>query len=59
MKLLLNNLLGNKFIQIAPHSHDITYPIETLSAELKKELKSKNIKNLDELRQISIEEGIE
>ena len=56
MKILLNELFGDKLIQNAPHSPDIAYPIETLWAELKKRVKSKNPKNLDELRQISIEE---
>ena len=56
VKILLNNLFGDKFIQNSPHSPDIAYPIETLWAELKKRVKNKNPKNLDELRQISIEE---
>ena len=30
MKILLNNLFGDNFIQNAPHSQDITYQIETL-----------------------------
>ena len=55
MKILLNELFGDKLIQNAPHSPDIAYPIETFWAELKKRVKSKNPKNLDELRQISIE----
>ena len=37
IKLLLENLFGDKLIQNAPHSPDIAYPIETLWAELKKE----------------------
>ena len=44
MKLLLNDLFGDKFIQNDPHSPDIAYPIETLWEELKKELKVKIIK---------------
>ena len=36
IKLLLENLFGDKLIQNAPHSPDISYPIETLGAELKK-----------------------
>ena len=30
MKILLNDLFGDKFIQNAPHSPDIAYTIETL-----------------------------
>ena len=37
IKLLLENLFGDKLIQNAPHSPDIAYPIETLWVELKKE----------------------
>ena len=44
MKILLNELFGDKFIQNIPHSPDIAYPIETLWAELKKELKVKILK---------------
>ena len=40
MKILLNELFGDKFTQNAPHSPDIAYPIETLLAELKKRVKS-------------------
>ena len=39
IKKLLEQLFGDNFMQNAPHSPDITYPIETLWAELKKELK--------------------
>ena len=56
MKILLNDLFGDKLIQNALHSPDIAYPIETLWAEFKKRVKSKNPKILDEIRQISIEE---
>ena len=56
VKKLLEKLFGDKIIQNAPHSPDITYPIETLWAELKKRIKNRRPKNLDELRQISIEE---
>ena len=56
MKKLLEKLFGDKIIQNAPHSPDIAYPIETLWAELKKRIKNRRPKNLDELRQISIEE---
>ena len=37
IKLLLENLFGDKLIQNAPHFPDIAYPIETLWAELKGE----------------------
>ena len=56
MKKLLEKLFGDKIIQNAPYSPDIAYPIETLWAELKKRIKDRRPKNLDELRQISIEE---
>ena len=56
VKKLLEKLFGDKIIQNAPHSPDIAYPIETLWAELKKRIKDRRPKNLDELRQISIEE---
>ena len=55
-KKLLETLFGDKLIQNAPHSPDIAYPIETLWAELKKRVKDRNPRNLDELRQISIDE---
>ena len=44
IKILLNELFGDKFIQNAPHSPDIAYPIENLWAYLKKELKVKILK---------------
>ena len=55
-KKVLENLFGDKVIQNAPHSPDIAYPIETLWAELKKRVKNRNPKNLDELKKITIEE---
>ena len=55
MKILLDKLFGDKMIQNAPHSPDIAYPIGTLWAELKKRVKDRNPRNLDELRQISID----
>lgn len=56
VKILLDKLFGDKMIQNAPHSPDIAYPIETLWAELKKRVKDRNPRNLDELGQISIDE---
>ena len=56
IKLLLENLFGDKLIQNAPHSPDIAYPIETLWAELKKRVKSRNPKNPEELKINTIEE---
>ena len=56
IKKLLEELFGDNFIQNAPHSPDIAYPIETLWAELKKRVKERRAKNLDELKQITIEE---
>ena len=43
-------------IQNSPHSPDIAYPIETLWAELKRRVKDRNPKNLDELKKITIKE---
>ena len=56
IKVLLEKFFGDKFIQNAPHSPDIAYPIETLWAELKKRVKSRNPKNLEELKVKTIEE---
>ena len=56
IKSLLKNLFEDKLIQNAPHSPDIAYPIETLWAELKKRVKSRNPKNAEELKEITIEE---
>ena len=56
IKKLLENFFGDNYIQNAPHSPDIAYPIETLWAELKKRVKERRAKNLDELKQITIEE---
>ena len=56
IKILISELFGDKYIQNAPHSPDIAYPIETLWAELKRRVKDRNPKNLDELKIITIEE---
>ena len=56
IKALLENHFGDKIIQNAPHSPDIAYPIETLWAESKRKVKSRNPKNLEELKEITIEE---
>ena len=56
IKVLIEKYFGDKLIQNAPHSPDIAYPIETLWAELKKRVKSRNPKNLEELKEITIEE---
>ena len=56
VKALLENYFGDKLIQNAPHSPDIAYPIETLWAELKKRVKNRNPKSLEELKEITIEE---
>ena len=53
---MLKNLFGDKLIQNAPYSPDIAYPIETILAELKKRVKSSNPKNLEELKEKTIEE---
>ena len=56
IKVLLENYFDDKFIQNAPHSPDIAYPIETLWAELKKRVKNRNPKDLEELKVRRIEE---
>ena len=56
IKALLEKFFGDKLIQNAPHSPDIAYSIETLWSELKKRVKSRNPKNLNELKEITIEE---
>ena len=56
IKVLLEDYFGDKFIQNAPHSPDIAYPIETLWAELKKRVKNRNPKDLEELKVRTIEE---
>ena len=56
IKNMLENLFGDKVIQNAPHSPDIAYPIEILWAELKKRVKNRNPKDLNDLKQITIEE---
>ena len=53
---MLEKFFGGKLIQNAPHSPDIAYPIETLWAELKKRVKNRKPKNLEELKEITIEE---
>ena len=55
-KELIKQLFGDKFIQNAPNSPDLAYPIETLWAELKKRVKSKTPKNEKELKKIVIQE---
>ena len=35
IKVLINEFFGDKYIQNAPHSPDMAYPIETLWTELK------------------------
>ena len=54
IKKLLEKLFGDNFIKNAPHSSYIAYPIETLLAELKKRVKERRAKDLDELKQITI-----
>ena len=44
MKNILKKLFGDNLIQNAPHSPIITNPIETLLAELKKELEKEEQK---------------
>ena len=56
IKKLLEDLFGVNLIQNVPRSPDIAYPIETLWAELKKNVKERRAKNLDELKKITIEE---
>ena len=55
-KKLLKNLFGESWIQNPPNSPDLAYPIETLWAFLKKRVKKRIPKNLEELRKFTIEE---
>ena len=55
-KKLLKNLFGGAYIQNPPNSPDLAYPIETLWAFLKKKVKKRIPKNLEELRKFTIEE---
>ena len=56
-KKLLNIIFGeNGWIQNPPNSPDLAYPIETLWANLKKEVKNRNPKNVEDLKQFCIEE---
>ena len=50
------NYFDDKLIQNIPRSPDISYPIETLWAELKRKVKNRKPKNLEELKEITIEE---
>ena len=50
IKIILEDFFGDKFIQNSPHSPDIAYPTETLWAELKRRVKDRNPKNLDDLK---------
>ena len=56
IKVQLEKYFDDKLIQNAPHSPDIAYPIETLWAELKRRVKNRKPKNLEELKEITIEE---
>ena len=53
---LLNKLIPKKWIQNSPHSPDIAYPIETLWAKLKKNVKLRYPKNIENLKKFTIEE---
>ena len=55
-KKLLKNLFGENLIQNPPNSPDLAYPIETLWALLKKNVKKRMPKNLEELQKYTIEE---
>ena len=55
-KKLIKNLFGDYFIQNPPNSPDLAYPIETLWALLKKNVKKRMPKDLDELKKFTIEE---
>ena len=55
-KKLLKNLFGDNLIQNPPNSPDLAYPIETLWALLKKNVKKRMPQNLEELQKFTIEE---
>lgn len=51
---LLNELFPKKWVQNSPNSPDIAYPIETLWARLKRNVKFRHPKNLEDLKKITI-----
>ena len=56
-KILANALFGkNNWILCPPNSPDLAYPIETLWANLKKNVKNRNPNDYNQLTQFSIEE---
>ena len=55
-KKLLKDLFGDGIIQNPPNSPDLAYPIETLWALLKKNVKKRIPTTLDELKKFTIEE---
>ncbi|WP_294242872.1 hypothetical protein [Pseudobutyrivibrio sp.] len=54
--VLMEKMFGDKIIQNSPNSPDLAYPIETLWAELKKRVKKRNPKNVEDLKKYSLEE---
>ena len=55
-KKLFNRLFGNNVLQNAPNSPDLAYPIENIWGYLKPRIKKRNPKNIDELKQFTVEE---
>ena len=55
-KKLINRLFGNNVLQNAPNSPDLAYPIENIWGYLKPRIKKRNPKNIDELKQFTVEE---
>ena len=49
-------MFGDNLIQNPPNSPDLAYPIETLWALLKKNVKKRMPQNLEELQKFTIEE---
>ena len=55
-KEILKSLYGDMIIQNPPHSPDLAYPIETLWSDLKKRVKKRRPKNVNDLKKITLEE---
>ena len=55
-KKLIKKLFGNNFIQNAPNSPDLAYPIENIWGYLKPRIKKRNPQTIQELKQYKVEE---
>ena len=55
-KKLIKKLFGNNFIQNAPNSPDLAYPIENIWGYLKPRIKKRNPQTIQELKKYMVEE---